>query len=106
MILRDIFAFVIGVVAIGCFTGVLTTWIKYRAKRVVNADVSTRLGEIADRLGKLDNAVDSMSVEVERISEGQRFVTKLLAERGAAAALPDGVRAEAGRPPATRPTRF
>ena len=52
MILRDIFAFVIGVVGIGCFTGVLTTWIKYRAKRVVNADVSTRLGEIADRLGE------------------------------------------------------
>jgi predicted TPR repeat methyltransferase len=98
MILRDIFAFVIGVVAIGCFTGVLTTWIKYRTKRVVNADVSTRLGEIADRLGKLDNAVDSMAVEVERISEGQRFVTKLLAERGTAAALPDGARAGGSTP--------
>jgi predicted TPR repeat methyltransferase len=98
MILRDIFAFVLAVVGIGCFTGVLTTWIKYRAKRVVNADVSTRLGEIADRLGKLDNAVDSMAVEVERISEGQRFVTKLLAERGTAAALPDGVRAGGSTP--------
>ncbi|MBL8997809.1 MAG: hypothetical protein KJZ74_10090 [Gemmatimonadales bacterium] len=34
----------------------------------------------AERLGRLETAVDSIAVEVERISEGQRFVTKLLAE--------------------------
>ena len=72
----------------------------------MNADVNARLGEIADRLAKLDNAVDSMAVEVERISEGQRFVTKLLAERGTAAALPDGVASRRVDPAATRPTRF
>ena len=98
MILRDIFAFVLAVVGIGCFTGVLTTWIKYRAKRVVSADVSTRLGEISDRMAKLDNAVDAMSVEVERISEGQRFVTKLLAERGTSPALSDSARAGGSTP--------
>lgn len=27
------------------------------------------------------SAIETMSVEIERISEGQRFVTKLLAER-------------------------
>ena len=36
--------------------------------------------ENADRLVRLESAVDSIAVEVERISEGQRFVTKLLAE--------------------------
>jgi hypothetical protein len=36
--------------------------------------------ENADRLARLESAVDSIAVEVERISEGQRFVTKLLAE--------------------------
>ncbi len=33
------------------------------------------------RLARIEMAVESMAVEIERISEGQRFVTKLLAER-------------------------
>lgn len=36
--------------------------------------------ELADRLARLEAAVDAIAVETERISEGQRFVTKLLAE--------------------------
>ena len=69
--------------AMGCFTGIVTTWIKYRSKRVARRRMSARdSDEIADRMAKLDNAVDAMAVEVERISEGQRFVTKLLADRG------------------------
>ena len=37
-----------------------------------------------------DGSIDAVAVEVERIGEGQRFVTQLLAERGEAvpAALP------------------
>jgi hypothetical protein len=34
-----------------------------------------------DRLERMEQAIDSIAVEVERISEGQRFTTKLLAER-------------------------
>lgn len=97
-ILDDLFTFVGLIVGMGCLTGVLTTWIKYRAKRVVSTDVNARLSEIADRMAKLDNAVDSMAVEVERISEGQRFVTKVLAERGATPALPDAARAGGSTP--------
>jgi hypothetical protein len=33
------------------------------------------------RLARMEAAIESMAVEIERISEGQRFVTKLLAER-------------------------
>jgi hypothetical protein len=33
------------------------------------------------RLDQLQQAVDTIAVEVERISEGQRFVTKLMSER-------------------------
>jgi hypothetical protein len=36
--------------------------------------------EAADRLSRIENAVDSIAIEVERISEGQRFVTKLMNE--------------------------
>jgi hypothetical protein len=35
-----------------------------------------------ERLARMEAAIDAMAVEIERISEGQRFVTKLLAERG------------------------
>lgn len=37
--------------------------------------------ELMDRLTRLDQAVDSIAVEVERIGEGQRFVTRVLADR-------------------------
>jgi Zn-dependent protease with chaperone function len=33
------------------------------------------------RLERMEQAIDSIAIEVERISEGQRFTTKLLAER-------------------------
>jgi hypothetical protein len=36
--------------------------------------------ENAERLTRLEQSIDTIAVEVERISEGQRFVTKLLAE--------------------------
>ncbi len=36
-----------------------------------------------DRLKRLEQAVDAIAVEVERISEAQRFTTKLLSERHA-----------------------
>ena len=37
--------------------------------------------ELMDRLTRLDQAVDSIAVEVERIGEGQRFVTRVLTDR-------------------------
>jgi hypothetical protein len=37
--------------------------------------------EIMGRLERMEMAIDSIAVEVERISEGQRFTTKLLSER-------------------------
>ena len=42
----------------------------------------------AQRLGRLEQAVDAIAIEVERISEGQRFVTKVLSERPAATMPP------------------
>ncbi len=33
------------------------------------------------RLARMEQALDALAIEVERISEGQRFVTKLLAGR-------------------------
>jgi hypothetical protein len=40
--------------------------------------------EVTDRLERMEHAIDSIAVEVERITEGQRFTTRLLSEgRGA-----------------------
>ncbi|MGH7720735.1 MAG: hypothetical protein ACREON_18050 [Gemmatimonadaceae bacterium] len=37
--------------------------------------------EVTDRLERMEQAIDSIAIEIERISEGQRFTTKLLADR-------------------------
>ena len=37
--------------------------------------------DAVERLERLEQAIDTVAIEVERISEGQRFVTKILAER-------------------------
>ncbi|MDQ8155336.1 MAG: hypothetical protein P3B98_11810 [Gemmatimonadota bacterium] len=47
--------------------------------------------EALDRMARIENAVDSIALEVERISEGQRFVSRLMNETrqlGAGAAEP------------------
>lgn len=45
--------------------------------------------DVTARLERMEQALDSIAIEVERISEGQRFTTKLLAERNSDA--PTGV---------------
>ena len=44
--------------------------------------------DVAERLERIERAVESIAVEVERISEGQRFVTRVLADRGEIPKLP------------------
>lgn len=45
--------------------------------------------QLDERLARMETAIDTMALEVERISEAQRFVTRLLAERDhTPAALP------------------
>lgn len=48
--------------------------------------------EVTARLERMEQAIDSIAIEVERISEGQRFTTKLLADATSAGALPGGER--------------
>jgi hypothetical protein len=38
-------------------------------------------GAAEQRLERMERAIDSIAIEVERISEAQRFTTKLLADR-------------------------
>ena len=54
---------------------------------------------VEERLARIEHAVESIAVEVERVSESQRFTTRLLAEREPRDA---GERAAGARADATR----
>jgi hypothetical protein len=59
------------------------------AKRLEQDGSAARVPvEVTARLERMEQAIDSIAVEVERISEGQRFTTKLLSERTAPHAGP------------------
>jgi hypothetical protein len=69
------------------FFGTLTYILRLlilRAPWPTRDDSRTAAGVVVDgdRMTRLEQAVEAIAVEVERISEGQRFTTKLLAERG------------------------
>jgi hypothetical protein len=47
-------------------------------------------GDVAMRMERMERTLDSVAIEIERISENQRFLTKVLAERERSS-LPPGV---------------
>ncbi|HYW32319.1 MAG TPA: hypothetical protein VE869_12480 [Gemmatimonas sp.] len=56
-------------------------------KRFGQPKPAPQLLESSARLERMEQAVDAIAVEVERISEGQRFVTGIMAKRGEVPAL-------------------
>ena len=51
-----------------------------------------RLDALEERLGRVEQAIDTVAIEVERIGEAHRFTAKLLTER--LEALPASVKAD------------
>ena len=51
---------------------------------------------VGDRIERIEHAVEAIAIEVERVSEGQRFTTKLLSELRAPAALSAAVPGQFG----------
>ena len=52
------------------------------ARRIDRTGISPKVpAEVTSQLAQLNQAVESIAIEVERISEGQRFTTKLLSEQ-------------------------
>ena len=78
----------ISIVSIIFFWGPLA-WAAARMmlKRSTVAKPSPQILESAARLERMEHAVDSIAIEIERISEGQRFVTQLMTKRPEQAAL-------------------
>ncbi len=63
-------------------------------------------GDSSQRLERIEQAMDAIAIEVERVSEGQRFVTRLLSERGGGAIGAAQSALEPARVPAGDPSRM
>ena len=54
-----------------------------------SSSLNTSTAQTDHRLERIEQAIDAMAVEVERVAESQRFMTKLLSDRGSErAAIP------------------
>lgn len=77
----DFFVPIIGILSVFVFFPIAIAYARNMWRRGSTQKVETPLErENADRLSRLESAIDSIAIEMERVSEGQRFVTKLLAE--------------------------
>ena len=76
---EELLAMVVMVIA-GCatLTRLGTAWINRGRSAAAPAP------ELESRLSRIEHAVDAIAVEVERVSESQRFATRLLSERAPA----------------------
>ena len=81
-ILEMIFVFAGLMTCVGCFTGIVITALKRKSPAgLPSREVEMRLSDIAERLARIENTFEATAIEVERISEAQRFTAKVLAER-------------------------
>ncbi len=75
-----VFAFVLGMTGIQSVTRIITSLIERRK----SAPVPVRgLEDIAEKTERMSQAIDAMAIEVERIGESQRFLTRVLSDKPA-----------------------
>jgi hypothetical protein len=69
------------------FAGIFATTVGYQLSRALGRRMERRtldredLAELRQHFETIEQAVDSIAIEVERISEAQRFTAKIMAER-------------------------
>jgi hypothetical protein len=56
----------------------VTRWRRRKKPRARQNDLPS---DSAQRLERLEQGMEAIAIEIERVSEGQRFVTKLLSEQ-------------------------
>jgi hypothetical protein len=69
----------------------LRMMLKHREKMASLGAVQLPSADADARMMRVESAIESMAVELERIGEGQRFLTRLLAERSQSSDAPDKV---------------
>jgi hypothetical protein len=70
----------VGGLSVFFFLSVAYFFRRWRRKRRGPAPAAQLGGEAAQRLERLENGMEAIAIEIERVSEGQRFVTRLLSE--------------------------
>jgi hypothetical protein len=70
--------FAAGGVVVAMVFGAVIMWKRFRRRRAPQA--ATPVIASDQRLDRLENSIEAIAIEIERVSEGQRFVTKLLSE--------------------------
>ena len=83
-------AYIVGTIFIFVFFLPLSIAFARRIWRRSAAVVTSLPREIAERLSRMEQAVEATAVEVERIGEGQRFLTRLFTEGEGARAIGAG----------------
>ena len=71
------------VFALPCIVIFARMWFKHQERMATLKGVGTSNPALETRLARIEEAVDTIAVEIERMGEGQRFVAKLLSERSA-----------------------
>ncbi len=69
-------------VALATPVAILWRWFQHRERLAELAAERKRLPADDARLTRLEQAVEAIAVEVERVGEGQRFLTRALTGRG------------------------
>jgi hypothetical protein len=59
----------------------LKTWLNHQERMKELSMTKQNLGSSDQRLARVEQAVEAIAIEIERVSEGQRYVTKLLGDR-------------------------
>jgi len=95
-ILEEFMVFAGLMATLGSLTKIILSIIN-RRRLSASSTGTPGLEDVTQRLARIEQAVDATAVEVERISEAQRFTTKLLVEKGHQGAV------EASRPKVTTP---
>ncbi|MCC7054024.1 MAG: hypothetical protein IT355_12240 [Gemmatimonadaceae bacterium] len=76
--------YVVGALAILSTAAVVlaavTMWYRTRM-RTLSGGATPMPAELTQRMARMETAIESVAIEVERISEGQRFTTRLLSDR-------------------------
>jgi hypothetical protein len=60
----------------------------YADRKKRESEASRLTPELANRLDRIESMIETVSIEVERLAEGQRFTTRLLSESSALLSLP------------------
>ena len=92
MMLLNPFDVGMAAVVLGSFSVTVIAIARIWVRRLESRDRSRQVGaEVELRLQRIEQAVDAIAIEVERMSESQRFTSKVLADRlPPASALPRG----------------